>query len=794
MVNNDRSNFDMLWNLISGHIEEKGHIMSFTQQARRYFTGSHSLCAIAVASALTTTPVAVAQETNEEDDRGKLERIEVTARKTVESLQETPVAITSVGAVELAEKGISVLTEVQQFSPNTTLQTSRGTNSTLTAFIRGLGQQDPLWGYEPGVGIYIDDVYMARPQGAVLDLLDVQRIEVLRGPQGTLYGKNTIGGAVKYVTKPMSGDAEFNVEATVGSYNQRDVKLTGQYPLMEDTVYLGFGYANLNRDGFGEFLQSALPNQDRENYNKDLWAARLTLEIHPSDDLFLRFGWDKTEDDSNAKGGYRLLPSILTDAPVPDSVYDSYTSMPTWNKVELEGYNWLVSYNVNDSLELKYVGSHRESYSPTNIDFDNTPLVIFDVPAEYDDENDTHELQANYVGENFSLVSGLYYYDGESCGNFDAILGVLGASIGVPGLTREVTGCNNSESWAAYTQVNYDISDSWSLSLGARYTDEEKSAFVNNGLIFDNVYPSTGWIDGYVRPPGQLVPQVLGTDTDGDGVLDAPSVESWSRFTPRVGIEFYATEDTMFFASYSQGFKSGTFNPRATVNEAGVEPEVVDSYEFGIKSDITDTFRANVTLFSYDHSDRQYIGVSGDLSDPTALDQVLRNAAETAARGLEAELTWVASENLQFDLAYGYIDFEIKENNAIPPLIGLASTPENTLNINANYLLETSFGDIVFNANFYSRSDYLLFETSDLIQQDAYEMVNLSARWENVEGNWYAGLHVKNLTDEEYLVGGYDFVTRGDNGSFGPGLGGDTTLIGYYGDPRTVHLTVGYRF
>ncbi|NDW23141.1 TonB-dependent receptor [Alteromonas hispanica] len=774
--------------------------MSLTTHTKRHAPSAvtrHSLCAIAVAAGLCAAPAWAQQNnTNEnaEKEKGKLERIEVTARRTVESLQETPVAITSVGAVELGEKGISVLTELQQFSPNTTLQTSRGTNNTLTAFIRGLGQQDPLWGYEPGVGIYVDDVYIARPQGAVLDLLNVQRIEVLRGPQGTLYGKNTIGGAVKYVTKEMSGDTEMNVEATVGSYNQRDIRLIGQVPLVEDTVYLGVGYANLNRDGFGEYLLSALPNQDKENYNKDLWAARLSLEVHASEDLFFRFGWDKTEDTSNARGGYRLLPSLLTDAPVPDSKFDSYTSLPTWNKVELEGYNWLARYNVNEHLELKYIGSYRESYSPTNIDFDNTPLPIFDVPAEYDDNNTTHELQANYMGADFDIVSGLYFYDGESCGNFDAILGVLGQSLGAPGLTREVTGCNNSESYAAYAQLNYNVSDKLSLSFGARYTDEEKTAFVNNGLVFDNVYPYSDWIDGYVRPEGQLVPQVLGTDTDGDGVLDAPAVQSWSRFTPRVGVEYQMDESMMFFASYSQGFKSGTFNPRAQINEPGVNPEVVDSFELGMKSDLSDTLRLNVTLFSYDHKDRQYIGVEGDLSDPTALDQRLRNAAETAAKGAELEMTWIASENLQFDAAYGYIDFEIKENNAIPPLIGLASTPENTFNFNASYFLETSFGDITFNANYYFRDDYLLFETSDLIQQDAYGMVNLSARWESVEGDWYGGIHVKNLTDEEYLTGGYDFVTRDDDGNFGPGLGGDTTLIGYYGDPRTVHLTLGYRF
>lgn len=144
---------------------------------------------LAVSLALAGVNAQAADQAEPAAKKGELERIQVTARKTVENLQEVPVAVTSIGAEELAENGISVMTEVQQFSPNTTLQASRGTNSTITAFIRGVGQQDPLWGYEPGVGIYIDDVYLARPQGAVLDLLDVQQIEVLRGPQGTLYGK-----------------------------------------------------------------------------------------------------------------------------------------------------------------------------------------------------------------------------------------------------------------------------------------------------------------------------------------------------------------------------------------------------------------------------------------------------------------------------------------------------------------------------------------------------------------------------------------------------------------------------
>ncbi len=758
---------------------------------------NRSYLALAIATALSSS-IALAEEATDTSPGAKdqgLERIEVTARKTAENLQTVPVSLTSIGAAELAENGISVITEVQRFSPNTTLQTSRGTNSTLTAFIRGVGQQDPLWGYEPGVGIYIDDVYMARPQGAVLDLLDVERIEVLRGPQGTLYGKNTIGGAVKYVTKAMSGETELNIEGTVGSYNQKDLKITGQIPLIEDKLFIGFGHAELNRDGFGEFLTSALDNQDKENYNKDLSASRLTLEFHATEDLFMRLAWDRTRDDSNAKGGYRLIPSILTDAPVPDSVYDSYTSLPTSNSVELDGYSFLVDWQATDELSLKYVGTSRDGYSKTNIDFDNTSLDIFDVPAIYDDENTSHELQANYVGDGFTIVSGLYVYDGESCGHFDAILGFLGrAAFSTPGLTREVTGCNNSKSKAAYIQSSIDISEQLSLTVGARYTKEEKKAYVKNGLAFSNVYPSDNWIPGYVRGDVSF-PQVLGTDTDGDGILDAPKKEDWSQFTPRVGLEYQIDSSTMVFASYSQGFKSGTFNPRATLNESAANPEIVDSIELGIKKDWNDVLRTNVTLFSLDHKDRQYITVTPDPDDFTVLNQNLGNIKGSTVKGVEAEITWAATENLRIDLSVGLLDAEIEDDPTVAtPLVGLSNTPDYTVNLAANYSMDTEMGYFVFSGGYYYRDDYLLFEDSDSLLQDGYGTLNASVTWESVEGNWYGGLHFKNLTDEEAMVGGYNFAAKNDDGTYTPGLGGDTTLIGYFNDPRTVHLTVGYRF
>lgn len=753
----------------------------------------YSTCAMAVSAAMGGFAFpALAQETSQPEGR-ILESIEVTARRTVENMQQVPLAVTSLGADDISDRGLETILEVQQFSPNTTLQESRATNSTLTAFIRGVGQEDPLWGYESGVGIYIDDVYIARPQGAVLDILNVQRVEVLRGPQGTLYGKNTVGGALKYVTQRMTGDAELATTVTAGTYGQRDLKLVGQVPVT-DNFYLGFGYANLNRDGFGKFLVSDQPGQDMENYNKDLQAYRITAEYTPADNVFIQFGYDKTEDTSNSKGGYRLLPSLLTDeAPVPDSIYDSYTSLPTTNKVETEGVNLTVQWDVNNSTTLKSITSQRENYSPVNIDFDNTPLRIFDVPAIYEDEWFTQEFQLNYRADNFNVVSGLYYFDSESCGVFDAILEELGQSLGVPGLTREVSGCSNSKSTAVYADGTYRFNDQWSVSGGIRYTKDDKDSVVRNGLIFNTVYPESGWLPGYVRT-APATPIVLDDSAD------------WSKVTPRISVEYQANADTMVYASYSEGFKSGTFNPRATTAEPAADPEDVESYEVGIKTDLTSTFRLNAAAFMLDHKDRQYISVIPDPDDNAALNQRLGNVGQSEARGLEFEFTWLAGQNLSLFGNVGLIDADFKNVFSFDADLNriditdnfvITNTPEQTVNLGFNYDLPISTGDIVFTGNYSYRSEYSLTELGNILEQDGYGLVNLGVSWTSTDGKMSLGLHGKNLTDEEFLVGNYAFVGAANpslpNG-YAPGLGGDTTLIGYYGAPRTISLSLGYRF
>ena len=376
---------------------------------------------------------------------------------------------------------------------------------------------------------------------------------------------------------------------------------------------------------------------------------------------------------------------------------------------------------------------------------------------------------------------------------FDAILEELGQSLGAPGLTREVSGCSNSKSTAVYADGTYRLNDQWSISGGIRYTKDEKDSVVRNGLIFDTVYPESGWLPGYVRS-APATPVVLDDSAD------------WSKVTPRISVEYQVNSDTMMYASYSEGFKSGTFNPRATTAEPAADPEDVESFEVGIKTDLTPTFRLNAAAFMLDHKDRQYIAVIPDPDDNAALNQRLGNVGQSEANGLEFEFTWLAGQNLTVFGNVGLIDADFKNVFSFDANLNriditddfvITNTPEQTANVGFNYDLPISTGDIVFTGNYSYRSEYSLTELGNVLEQEGYGLVNLGVSWTSTDGKMSLGLHGKNLTDEEFLVGNYAFLGAANpalpNG-YAPGLGGDTTLIGYYGAPRTISLSLGYRF
>src|SRR5690349_8358392 len=257
----------------------------------------------------TSAPTSNDAQTQAQAATGSDQQIVVTARRRNELLLNVPVAVSAYSGEQLDRKGALTITDVADTTPNVTLEVSRGTNSTLTPFIRGIGQQDPVAGFEQGVGLYLDDVYFNRPQAAVLNIYDVERIEVLRGPQGTLYGRNTIGGAIKYVTRriPMDGP-HMNVRGNLGTYKQADLITSVSTPLGSG-IAIGAAAARLSNNGFGKNLTNGL-----RNYNKDVFAARGTIEFAPTDTIFVRVAGDKTWDDSNPRGGHRYYPNLCANA------------------------------------------------------------------------------------------------------------------------------------------------------------------------------------------------------------------------------------------------------------------------------------------------------------------------------------------------------------------------------------------------------------------------------------------------------------------------------------------------
>ena len=753
---------------------------------------SSLLAAAAAAVLLGASPSANAQAS----DSGTIEEIVTTARRREESLQEVPLAITVMSGDALERIGAADIIEVAKTSPNVTLEVSRGTNTTLTAFIRGVGQQDPVAGFESGVGLYVDDVYFNRPHAAVLDLYEVERIEVLRGPQGTLYGRNTIGGAIKYVTRNLSDVPEAKLRFSVGNYSQLDGLFAGSYPL-SDTFRVGGAIAKFTRDGFGDNLNIG----GWENYNKDIFGARLTMEWDATDDLFFRLSGDYTDDSSDPKAGHRLLVGGASGAPILGDVFDTRAGLNVPKQdVESWGVSLMTELTLNDAWTLKNILAYRDDETWSPIDFDSLPVDDLDVPVNYTNDQFSEELQLLYSGDRLSGILGFYYLDANAFNEFDVILGPLGDLIGVPGLNANTFGDVDTETWSLFADFTHDITDTVSLSLGGRYTSDERSSQVLRRTFAGGLSPIFG---------GSAV--VVATTSDFNGS------EEWTEFSPRVSVAWQPSDYHNLYFSYSEGFKGGSFDPRAqttgapdldgdgTVSDEEIfafmmfEPETVKSYEVGIKSTLLDNrLLTSLAVFFGDYEDVQIPGSIGIDTDGDGINDtftgVTTNAAEAELPGFEFEGMFNVNDNWSLTWAIGYLDAEYKEfinatGDDVSDIAVFQNTPEWTAHGGVTYEMPLTVfntpGSLAFITSVSYRDDASQFEfPNPLLDQDSFTLWDLSIVWEDDDGHWRAGLHGKNLGDEEYKVAGYNF----------PALGLEGNVTAFYGNPLTVTATAEYRW
>jgi iron complex outermembrane receptor protein len=704
--------------------------------------------------------------------------ITVTSRRTEENVQDVPIAVSVVTGQELEDVAASDISELESYVPNLSIYQGRNQSTTLTAFLRGVGQADPLWGVDPGVGLYIDDVYIARAQGALLDVYDVQRVEVLRGPQGTLYGKNTIGGAIKYVTKPMSDSFEGQITLNGGSFDTQEVRANINVPIVKGKLRGKVAFAELNRDGYGTNLYTG-----RDVSDKDTTAYRLGLEWLPAENVALRLDYDHTQDDAEPVGLTRLQANPLcpiflgrTCEPLPN-LFDTESGLAPINSTESTGYAMTLTWGISPDWQFKSITAMRETDTENNIDFDTTPAPIVDSSPVYFDDQTTQEFQLLYTGSGkLNGVLGLYYFDGTAGGTVKATF------VGSTFTTTD--GDIDTESYALYADANIRLTESLTLNLGLRPTRETK-----DGRAFN----------------------VLNTDATFQNILfvladfeDSVTFESWA---PKIGLEYKFSDDVMGYMTVNRGFKSGGYNVRAQSaifpeSALPFDDEVMTMGEVGVKSLMADgRFLLNGAVFYGDYTDIQVSTFTSYDSDGDGEDDAFfgnfLNAGDATVQGVELEYSWASASWFGLGGFLAYLDaapdeFLDENQDGFVDTQVITNAPEWTGAIRANVDFPAFGGLITGSVGYNYRDDSVLTNEGgpypgqptrplEPLVQSSYGLLDAWISWLSPKAHWRIGVSGKNLTDEEYITNGYNLPVFG-------------VVMGSYGAPLTVLATLEYRF
>ncbi len=719
------------------------------------------------------------------------EVVVVSARHRNESIIDVPISLTVKSEEDLDREAIRDIAELGPSLVNVSLSVVRATNSTLATYIRGVGQSDPLVGFESGVGIYIDDVYLSRPQGAVLDIYDVERVEILRGPQGTLYGRNTLGGAVKYVTKSLPDTVFFKVKGFAGSYRQKDLIVSGAMPLLDSTLKVGASAGSLKRDGFGRNL-----NTGEGNYNKDTSVGRVVVEYLPADDIFLRIVGSRTVDNSNPRTGHRY---ILSEGEEPlNNVYDTYAGNSQGphpiddSYLVASGLSSFFDWNINDYYSLESITSYRRDNSQSPIDFDALNEAVLDSWVQYENKQLTQEFRLQLEHDNFWGLVGLYYLESAALSAFDVESDGTEAT-GEFNLSTFSLADLDVESKAVFFSINFDFLSSLKFSLGARYTfDYRRVEIVHDEF---EVLRADTFVSPYFGGDVESTVDFVFDDNGNEVVPRFNGTRKDKQYTPRVSVSWQPADSFHVYAQYSTGFKAGSFDPRGEYSleepRKGFSPETIETYEIGLKVDLLeDRLHANIATFYSDYFDIQIPGTffldrDGD-GEFDAIAGAITNAGRATIKGAEFELAAKLNDNFYVDFSFGHIS--AKYDEFMFGGVNIASdrvfpkTPETTTSFGLRIQEELWAGEISVGVRFnYQSATHAFVEKNSALDQSGYTLVDMSIVWDSYDERWQVGLYGKNLADKRYRVAGYNFA----------GLGVGTA---FYGDPRTFSFSVSRRF
>lgn len=684
--------------------------------------------------------------------------IVVTAQRREQRLQDVPVAVTAVSQDALRDIQATNIGDLQGVVPNLTLHDGDASNAVV--YIRGVGQIDSLSFADPGVGIYLDDVYLGRAQGAFLTVYDVDRVEVLRGPQGTLYGRNTIGGAVKFVSSALSNDPTYRAELTLGSYD--DVELSGAIggALIEDSLLAKAAVSFIRRDGFSDNAFDG-----RDDGDKRQFAGRVAMEYRAGSDFRLRLNVDGSRDrpdtsrtPARATSVFGLYPPTTNDPFQVDANFNQLSDLDTF------GVSLTADWNIGSSISLKSISAYRRMVYKANLDTDATPLDLFGVYVDQHQHQLSQEVQVTYTGDRLNAVAGLFYFDEKD----RTLSGLFAPALG---LVTAGTNRQHNRSAAAYGQLSYEFVDRLSLIAGLRYTSEHKD-FARTQELF---------------PPTTSLPVPLGT---GLLVTDLTMEKSWNSFSPKVGLDYRPSDDVLLYASISRGFKSGGFDGRADTPERAkpYDPETLWAYEIGVKSTLLDRrLTANLALFYNDYTNLQLSSFTAAADG--SFSALFTNAGAATIRGAEFELAARPVPGLAINFQLGYLDAQYDRyigpgGNDISRLRKLVNAPEWSGRLGVKYRID--LGDrgglsIGGDASYRSKT-YPTVSSSEILAQPGYILVDAFVRWASAKERYYVQVGGKNLTNKRYRTHGFDLSDS---------LG---YQLAYYGDPRVFRVTFGTRF
>lgn len=640
--------------------------------------------ALAVSGIALSSGAALAQDdAATRAPRGALDEIVVQTQKRTESQQTVPVAVTAVTGKALERKYAQDFRDLTSSAPNVLLEPVGSFQNASSFFIRGAGSSDIESAADPGIAVFIDGVYQARTSTALVDFLDVEAVEILRGPQGTLFGRNAIGGAV--LLRHVAPDTqEFNVKGSVlvGQFGRLDIKGVVNVPLVEDKLAVRLAIKSTNSDGYHtnvtdgskaggtdritilpslRFTDENLDVTIRGEYNRtrDDWypttphnACRLDPGTNPPD--FTTANNDLVIDFANLFGGGEAARQYCATEAGGGKDYLIYANngVGEGSVFDIWGISADVDYDIGDIGTLTYVGNYRDVLDDVANDFDTTDFLLFETTRTQDHWQTSHELRfASDFSDFVDFVAGLYYFKQHYVlrqNGFGAIFGAVGG---------QAFGRSEQwhEQWSAFGQANWHITDIFTLVTGVRYTEESKD-FLHCGVGFGSVALQTCFFENQFLS--------FNSDTDiGDGmkangVPQNPGTNDWSNVSPKIGINAEINEDLFAYASWTRGFRSGGFNGRGnTPQTAGpFDEERADSYEVGAKWEGLDNrLRLNVTLFWTEFNDLQR-SIIRPAGGSGGQETVTENAAKARSRGVEVEFTAIPTEGLTLAGSVGYLD------------------------------------------------------------------------------------------------------------------------------------------